>query len=116
MRAELERLVSAWLQYAAINRERDEFGRGAAAARRSCADDLARILTRSDWIPVSERLPEPYTSVLITVVDDEQPHCSTSIGEWDGDDWCFFEGCLTDPRVVAWQELPAPYRAEGGGG
>jgi hypothetical protein len=60
------------------------------------------------WIPVSERLPEDGT--YLCTLDGElcgidEPFtgmCGIENGKWDE------EGC-----VIAWMELPEPYRSEG---
>lgn len=62
----------------------------------------------SEWIPVSERLPEPETSCLIT----------TTYGDvelafrFTGKTWvCECEDFWTT-QVTAWMPLPEPYKAD----
>ena len=69
------------------------------------------------WIPVSERLPEPYIPVLISAVEKDRDivECgmTRNIGiihrkpEWITADFGF------PVKVVAWMSLPEPYREEG---
>lgn len=62
-------------------------------------------LPNGGWIPVSERLPEPYGQVLRTV---------KSIG-WNGTFSLYVDIgtiCPIDTNVIAWMPLPVPYREE----
>ena len=57
------------------------------------------------WIPVSERLPEPYGQVLRTV---------KSIG-WNGTFSIYVDIgtiCPIDTDVIAWMPLPEPYKEQ----
>ena len=56
----------------------------------------------SEWIPVSERLPEEYTKVLVT-------NCAMVTIAWrDEKNWRLIEQIT--PSVIAWMPLPKPYR------
>lgn len=114
MKAELERLVEHFR--ARARRAISEAGRGNSYrmgehdTNELCADELQAILTRSDWIPVSERLPEREGWYLAS-----NPHTSVSFpAYWVGGMW-FSSPDYQPERVNVhhWQELPAPYRAEG---
>lgn len=59
------------------------------------------------WIPCSERLPEKYVDVLVTVKHFEYPQMGhLEGGVWYADDTIKY---LPD-AVIAWQPLPAPYQ------
>lgn len=73
---------------------------------------LPSIDAEPQWIPVTERLPERETAVLITDEDEE-----VNVAYWDYEEW------VEDPIVewrcgnwnvepVAWMPLPKPYEAE----
>lgn len=77
---------------------------------------LERILTRSDWIPVSERLPDAITRVWATWAraDGRGNFVGMAYVNEDGSWFCWDTGDVMD-TPLAWQpiEEPAPYRAEG---
>lgn len=58
------------------------------------------------WIPVSERLPEKKSDVLVTISDGFNPFVDTDL--WDSSR--FF--CYGNHRVVAWMPLPEPWKGE----
>ncbi|SEB43995.1 DUF551 domain-containing protein [Atopobium minutum] len=69
-----------------------------------------------EWIPVSERLPDDDTPVLITVAID---HAVTIIGVPDhtayyGCDcgWIFTNNMPVEHSVTAWMPLPEPYEEQ----
>ena len=60
------------------------------------------------WIPVSERLPEEFDYVLVTIKHkNEKP--KTSRARWTKARW-IGSGQMTD--VTAWMPLPEPYEEE----
>lgn len=72
------------------------------------------------WIPVSERLPEEEGEYLISV--EYKPEANyenvyTERGEWVGGQWNIsgFEHCGKVENIIAWCELPLPYKAESEG-
>ena len=65
------------------------------------------------WIPVSERLPEENGQYLVTVKNltgYEQLYNNVFECEFFEKDW-IFKG-WKDNKVIAWMELPEPYKAE----
>lgn len=73
------------------------------------------------WIPCSERLPEEPFGCLVTVWDtnpvtmDEFENILPYFVGWDGEQWNDADGEQCPFEVIAWCELPEPYREEGEG-
>jgi hypothetical protein len=63
------------------------------------------------WIPCSERLPEPYISVLVCEEDKSihlcRYHDRCNRFYYDGSDWD-----IKLSEVIAWMPLPQPYKGE----
>jgi len=61
---------------------------------------------QGEWIPVSEKLPERYKEVIVTDIETTNTYQSRYIGNgyWECDN-----GTLKN-RIIAWQELPRPYK------
>lgn len=57
----------------------------------------------SEWIPVSERLPDKDKRVLVT--GTFWGRFEVNIDTWNGERWFNYGG-----YVSAWQPLPEPYR------
>ena len=84
-------------------------------------EELAERREADRWIPVSERLPET-TSLILLSVKHETPtrtHNAVYGGYYDRKfltvnnmevEGCFVEGCIT--KVEAWKPLPKPYESE----
>lgn len=74
------------------------------------ADEYAETEKESDWIPVSERLPEKNVEVLATT-----EWGAVTISEmYSANDWFIHEGTTnaeTDD-IVAWMPLPKPYKPQ----
>lgn len=74
-------------------------------------EDLPSVNPKQSWIPVSERLPEKSTWVLVTCKNPDGyifldiKLINRYTGLWDGDE--DFIG-----TVLAWMPLPEPYKAE----
>jgi len=70
-----------------------------------------------DWIPVSERVPDPCVSVLVAYHDDlsDVPDADVDMGEISKDGrWRFTDASdiwFTDGAVTHWMPLPAPPEA-----
>lgn len=68
---------------------------------------------KSDWIPVSERLPKKpeidgdSDGYIVQTRHVAQPF----IGYWDGREWTDEEVDVVD-EVIAWMPLPEPYKGE----
>lgn len=76
--------------------------------------DLPSVTPWSDWIPVSEKLPEPLTAVLLTVRYKSSRYLTYQVGYWEDtlekwEKWLEI-GTLDDEfEVLAWMELPERY-------
>lgn len=72
----------------------------------------------SDWIPVTERLPEDDKPVLTCDAGDAMEIMARDSARqgwtWEADNAFFYDSMLkgTDGEIVAWQPLPEPYREE----
>lgn len=67
----------------------------------------------SEWIPVSERLPEPsYKRLLVSgyIRMGGLKSFSTDMARWNGDYWTFDGEPIPDGVVLAWMPMPEPYR------
>jgi hypothetical protein len=59
---------------------------------------------KGEWIPVSERLPEEGTHILVSVRGEPDFVATDDYYSYGFDDW--------KDDVTAWQPLPEPYKAE----
>lgn len=64
------------------------------------------------WIPIEERLPEPYQQVLVSMYNNITyvtiGHYNGYEKKWEAKDWI----CGWGVDVKAWRPLPEPYRPE----
>ena len=75
---------------------------------------IFKMEERTSWIPVSEKLPEPLTAVLLTVRYKSSGQWTYQIGYWEDalekwEKWLEI-GTLDDEfEILAWMELPEGY-------
>jgi len=110
---EYQKYINA-LRKCAKEHENDKTSTGHIIVSDLCKDTanlLEELEQESKWIPVSERLPEEETDVLICnkqgEIEISQGSRSTEVDAfiWYTSGWRFGE-------VIAWQPLPEPYKAE----
>ena len=76
-----------------------------------------QALEQTEWIPVSEKLPEPLTAVLLTVRYKSTGHWTYQMGYWEDtlekwEKWIEI-GTLDDEfEILAWMELPEIYEED----
>lgn len=77
--------------------------------------ELPTVQPKTQWILCSDRLPDEEDSYIVTIqcehVDGWDDYV-TGFAEWDGYRWdiiSFYSGQI---KVVAWMELPSPYKGE----
>lgn len=85
-------------------------------------DVISHIEPAVRWIPVSERLPEPMTEVLVCNGDGEMGTAFIKTAEWYPDvnipEWrikyCMYDDDCWDEeeegKIIAWMPLPDPYQ------
>ena len=73
--------------------------------------DYKRLLEQTQWIPVSERLPEETRAVLVWCPQYKNIYCAYLKKEQWWIFGAFFQ--IVPNEVIAWLPLPEPYREEG---
>jgi hypothetical protein len=68
--------------------------------------NLPSVENKGEWIPVSERLPEEGTHILVSVSGEPDFVATDDYYSYGFDDW--------KDDVTAWQPLPEPYKGESG--
>lgn len=80
--------------------------------------EVIKAQPKADWIPCEERLPSEYGQYLYTDKNDEVHegcYCPQYHGMISGWSTCEATGFthLSDYEVIAWTNLPQPYKKEG---
>ena len=83
--------------------------------------EVLKAMKQGRWIPVSEKLPENRNLVLVTAYwhDTYQVMQASYFGEGEKNGWWCVpwnncgEHMRNDLHVIAWQELPDPYKPGG---
>lgn len=66
------------------------------------------LLEQTEWIPVSERLPENHNQEVLISLE-----WGIDIGRYDDGEWhSEWINHYDDENVLAWMPLPKPYKAE----
>ena len=92
----------------------DRYGQEYDAEGIEALETAIKVLEQTSWIPVSERLPEPLTAVLLTVRYKSTGQWIYQIGYWEDalekwEKWLEI-GILDDEfEILAWMELPEKY-------
>lgn len=76
-----------------------------------------KALEQTRWIPVSEKLPEPNTAVLLYVKYKSSGQWTYQLGMWDDnklawEDWRTPYQLEEEFEVIAWMELPEIYEED----
>ena len=78
------------------------------------------ILAQTQWIPVNEGLPKKAVGCLVTVEDSNiygEPYrvIYPDFVGYDGKTWHDADGMVIPFEVIAWIQLPEPYKEESEG-
>ena len=70
------------------------------------------LLDKTEWIPVTERLPDEGYSVLVMRITDDS-YKYMRVATYQGDCWMDDTDKFNKPnphKVIAWMPLPEPYK------
>lgn len=101
---------SVWMEYTEVMSTDEIAERALKASKQSMIKILhdmpsvAPARPNSEWIPVSERLPEWGERVL--TIDNDGDYEINHIMDDEYDEWFY------DYDIIAWMPLPEPYKAE----
>lgn len=72
-------------------------------------EEINKMPKVGEWIPCSERLPDPEDDVIVTCKSCRtgKKYVSTDYRSCKTGEWSYFSD-----DVIAWQPLPEPYREE----
>ena len=70
-------------------------------------------LEKNRWIPVEEKVPEPYEDALISIATKnglDEPITYETIGYYEHEEWVSYTGyyMLKGERVTHWKPMPEP--------
>ena len=106
-----EKKLMEWIRQAVNDGRYDEYK--PAAVLCEVWDMIKELPKVGEWIPVSERLPEEYESVLFsTHFGGVKFGYITSYREWK-DEAEGYTHC--DDEVTAWQPIPEPWKGDANG-
>ena len=110
-----ERLIDAdaLIEAAEVNGEDRGFVRKLIDYVEDAEEAIPPAGTVQEWIPVSERMPEPSFELLLVsgyIKIGSLKTFATDMAIWNGDDWTFEGEPIPEIVVLAWMPLPEPYR------
>ena len=90
----------------------DEIKKKSKADFMSICVDESSSENPNKWIPVSEKLPYEETDVFICNENGDMEISSGSYSTEMKDDFIWYTSSWRFGKVIAWMELPEPYKAE----
>ena len=71
-------------------------------------EKIQTLLKKDRWIPITEKLPEPYKTVIVTDVET----IDTYTCEYHGGGYWNTDTGDAKNRIIAWMPLPEPYKED----